>query len=177
MTPTLPAPAPHRTSRPDLPRREPPSRIQRAQRRLAGWLAQYSVPALRVSLGLVILGFGVLKFIPGASPVESLVVATTEALTFGIVGGTTAMVVTAALETFIGLTLLSGRLLRVGLMAMAGWLIGIMTPVLLFPAEMFPGGLPTLAAQYVLKDIVLATAGLVVAARALGARFTGPGAA
>jgi uncharacterized membrane protein YkgB len=36
---------------------------------------------------------------------------------------------------------------------------------------MFPGA-PTLEAQYVIKDIVLVAAGLVIAARALGARLT-----
>ena len=50
--------------------------------RLAQWLARHSITALRISLGLVIAGFGALRFIPGASPAESLVMHTTEALTF-----------------------------------------------------------------------------------------------
>jgi hypothetical protein len=58
-----------------------------------------------------------------------------------------------------------------GLVAMAGWLVGIMAPVVLFPADMFPGFFPTLEAQYVLKDVVLAAAAAVVAAKALGARY------
>lgn len=41
-----------------------------------------------------------------------------------------------------------------------------MSPLVLFPADLFAGG-PTLEAQYTLKDIVLAV-GLVVAAKALG---------
>jgi hypothetical protein len=61
--------------------------------------------------------------------------------------------------------------MRAGLVVMAGWLAGIMAPVVLFPTEMFPGGLPTLAAQYVLKDIILIAAAAVVAAQALGARM------
>ncbi len=47
------------------------------------------------------------------------------ALTFGAVTGTTAVVLTAVLETFLGLTLLTGHGLRVGLVVMAGWLGGI----------------------------------------------------
>ena len=65
--------------------------------RLAQWLAQHSITALRISVGLVIAGFGALKFIPGASPAEALVMQTTEALTFGVVSGTTAVVITAVL--------------------------------------------------------------------------------
>jgi putative oxidoreductase len=139
--------------------------------RFAQWLAQHSITALRISLGLVIAGFGALKFIPGASPAEALVMQTTEALTFGVVSGTTAVVITAVLETFLGLVLLTGRGLRLGLVVMAGWLVAIMAPVVLFPGEMFPGGFPTLAAQYVLKDLILAAAWAVVAAHVLGARL------
>jgi hypothetical protein len=138
---------------------------------VASWLAAHSVTALRISLGLVILGFGVLKYFPGASPAEPLVMRTVDALTFGLVSGTPAVVTTAALETLIGLTLITGIGLRVGLLALAGALLGWMSPLLLFPGDLFPGGLPTLEAQYVLKDLVLGAAAAVVAARALGARY------
>jgi len=40
----------------------------------------------------------------------------------------------------------------------------------LFFGDLFPGA-PTLEAQYVLKDVVLVAAALVVTARALGARL------
>ena len=153
---------------------EPLDGLRRARQALVVWLAAYSVAALRLSLGLVITGFGVLKFVPGASPAEGLVMQTTEALTFGLVGGTTAVVATAVLETMIGLSLLTGRLLGPAMVAMAGWLVGILMPVVLFPAEMFPGGLPTLAAQYVLKDVVLVAAATVVTAGVLGARLVAP---
>ena len=139
--------------------------------RFAQWLARHSITALRISLGLVIAGFGALKFIPGASPAEALVMQTTEALTFGILSGTTAVVITAVLETVLGLILLTGYGLRLGLVVMAGWLGAILAPVVLFPGEMFPDGFPTLAAQYVLKDLILAAAWAVVAAQALGARL------
>ena len=46
-----------------------------------------------------------------------------------------------------------------------------MSPLLLFPGDLFPGGLPTLEAQYVFKDLVLGAAGAVVAARVPGARY------
>jgi putative oxidoreductase len=139
--------------------------------RIAETLTAHSIDWLRISLGLVILGFGALKYFPGASPAEDLVQRTTDVLTFGIVNGTAASVGTALLETFIGLSLLTGVGLRLGLAAMAGWLVGIMTPVVLFAGDMFPDGLPTLEAQYVLKDVILAAAAAVVAARVLGARY------
>ncbi|NUT31847.1 MAG: DoxX family protein [Hamadaea sp.] len=138
--------------------------------RAAAWLARYSIDLLRVSLGLVFLGFGALKFIPGASPAEALVMRTLDTLTFGVLSGQTAVVVTAVAECFIGVTLVSGRLLRTGLAVLGVSLIGIMSPLVLFFGDLFPGT-PTIEAQYVVKDIVLAAAGLVVAAKAAGARL------
>ena len=61
--------------------------------------------------------------------------------------------------------------LRAGLVVMAGSMVGIMSPLVLFFGDPFPGLVPTLEAQYLLKDIVLVAAGAVVAAHALGARY------
>jgi putative oxidoreductase len=145
-------------------------RIDVVVTRTAQFLARWSVPALRVSLGLVFLGFGLLKFVPGGSPAESIAARTVETLTFGIVGGPTAVFAVAALETFIGLTLVTGRLLRVGLLALAVAMVGILSPVALFADELFGDGV-TLLGQYVLKDVVLVAGAAVVAAVALGARL------
>lgn len=73
-------PRPHR-------RRPSPARMDLAAARdtAAGWLARHSIDILRVNLGLVFLGFGVLKFVPGLSPAEGLVVRTIDALTLGLV--------------------------------------------------------------------------------------------
>lgn len=137
---------------------------------LTAWLAKHSIGILRVSLGLVFLGFGVLKFFPDASPAQALVERTLDALTFGVVSGETALLVTAVAECFIGITLVTGKFVKAGLVVLAGSLVGIMSPLVLFFGDLFPGA-PTLEAQYVFKDIVLAAAGLVIAAKTLGARF------
>ncbi|NIK59037.1 DoxX family protein [Kribbella shirazensis] len=134
--------------------------------RIADWLGRSSVDILRISLGLIFFGFGVLKFFPGASPAEALVMRTIDTLTLGVVEGRTAVLVTAALECFIGLTLITGRLLRTGLLVLGFSLLGILSPLVLFFGDLFPGT-PTLEAQYVLKDVVLAAAALVIAAKAL----------
>jgi hypothetical protein len=124
---------------------------------------------------LVLLGFGALKFVPGASPAEGLVMRTVDRLTGGIVSGTGAVVTTAAVESLIGLSLITGIGLRLALVALAGSLVGFMSPIVLFFPDMFPDGTPTLQAQYILKDIILAAACAVVAARALGARYVTDG--
>ena len=83
-------------------------------------LARHSITALRISLGLVFLGFGVLKFFPGMSPAAELAERTIGTLTFGLVGPTAALLLTAIMETVIGLTLVTGLFLRTGLVILAG---------------------------------------------------------
>jgi putative oxidoreductase len=146
------------------------SLVERARRRLAGWLAKRSIDVLRVSVGLVFLGFGALKFFPGVSPAQDLAIRTLEKLSLGVLSGGAALLTVAIAECFVGITLVTGKLLRAGLVVLAGSMVGILSPLVLFFTDLFPGA-PTLEAQYVLKDIVLVAAALVIAARALGARL------
>lgn len=145
------------------PLKPPPRARTTVSQRVAAWLADHSVVGLRISLGLVFLTFGALKFIPGASPAQDLAIRTVDTLSLGLVSGQAALLLTAVAETVIGLTLVTGRFVRVGLAVLAASMVGIMSPLVLFFSELVPGA-PTLAAQYVFKDIVLVAAGLVVAA-------------
>ena len=144
-----------------------------AEQQLAQWLATHSVTALRVSLGLVFLAFGVFKFFPGLSPAESLAGQTFSILTFGLIPDRVGLLMIAALETTIGLLLLTGLWTRVALGLLVIQLGGILSPLVLLPSEMFRADAvaPTLAGQYVFKDIILVAAAMVVGARALGARM------
>jgi uncharacterized membrane protein YphA (DoxX/SURF4 family) len=148
-------------------------RFERLDSNINEWLVAHSIAILRVCLGLVFVGFGVLKFFPGISPIESLATRTTEILTFGLFTGQNAMNFVAGLECIIGVCFLTGRFLRVGVWLMAAQMAGAMAPVLLFPAELFsgPGHAPSLAAQYILKDIILIAAGMVIASTWTGARI------
>ncbi len=130
---------------------------------------------LRISLGAVFLGFGVLKYLPGVSPAQDLAVTTTRLLTFGLIPDSVALVLVATLECVIGVLLLSGRWLRVALGLLAVELVGILSPVALLPARLFagPGHGPTLEGQYVLKDVILAAAVLVIAVTVQGGRLVG----
>jgi putative oxidoreductase len=135
------------------------------ERRAAIWLTRYSSVLLRISMGLVFFGFGVLKFFPGVSPAEGIAVETVERLTFGVLPEPLALFIVAALETTIGILLLTGWLPRAALALLAFQLVGILSPLLLLTGELFagPGGAPTLEGQYVLKDVILAAATLVIA--------------
>lgn len=145
--------------------------LSRAVDQLSAVLAAHSITVLRVSLGLVFLLFASVKFVSGASPAEELAVATVGKLTFGMIAGSSALLFTAITEAVIGVTLLTGRFVKVGLVVLAGAMVGIMSPLVLFPDQMWAGNGPTLTGQYVFKDVVLVAGALVVAAHALGARL------
>ena len=144
--------------------------VDRYVAKLHSWLEAHSVSILRVNLGIVFLVFGALKYFPGYSPAAKIAAMTLDKLTLGIIHGHTAVIVTAITETVIGLTLVTGRFLRLGLLVLAGAMVGIMSPLALFTGDLFPHG-PSLMGQYVIKDIVLVAAGLVVATQALGSRM------
>ena len=140
--------------------------------RLARWLARHSITLLRMSLGVIFLGFGVLKFVPGLSPAEPLAADTMQILTLGLLPERIGVLIVAALESTIGFLLLTGLLMRSALALLAVEMVGIMSPLVLLPGAMFEENLaPTLAGQYVIKDIIIGAAGLVIAAQRLGARL------
>jgi uncharacterized membrane protein YkgB len=150
--------------------------LERAGARAIDWVARHSVDLLRLSLGAVFLGFGALKFVPGLSPAAGLAGTTFAELTFGLVPEGVGVVVVAVLETAIGLSLLTGRLLRLGLALLGVAMVGILSPLVLLPEALFRGALyaPTLTGQYVLKDVVLLAAALAIAASVLSRRPLGP---
>ena len=140
----------------------------RAEAAVKTSLQRWSIPALRIALGAVFLVFGALKFFPGVSLVEALVSRTWEKLTFGLVSGQAALVATAVIEVAAGALLIAGGMFaRVGLVVLALAFVGILSPIVLLPAEVFGPVGPTLTGQYIFKNVVLIAAALVVASRVL----------
>lgn len=141
--------------------------------RLHRWLVRHSVALLRIALGGVFLGFGVLKFFPGVSPAAALAEQTFGILTFGLVPAAVARVLIAILECAIGLCFITGKGLRVGVWLLGLQLLGALSPLLLLAGELFSGPhrAPSLEGQYVIKDVVLVAAGMVIAATVRGGRL------
>lgn len=131
-------------------------------------LVRHSITVLRWSVGLVFLGFGLLKYFPGVSPAERLATDTTDVLFLGLIPPEGAIYIVATMECFIGICFLigTGALMRVAIWVLAAQFVGILSPLLIAPERLFSGpyGAPTLEGQYVLKDIILVAAGMVIAA-------------
>ena len=151
----------------------PGSRLDRLDRRITSLLARSAVPVLRVALGIVFLWFGALKFFPGLSPAQDLAARTIELLTLGIVGPAVSVPLLAGWESLIGIGLLTGRFLRATLLLLAVQMVGTMTPLVLFPAETFTRFpiAPTLEGQYIIKNLVLIGAAMVVGATVRGGQL------
>jgi uncharacterized membrane protein YphA (DoxX/SURF4 family) len=141
--------------------------------RIARWLADHSLNFLRLGMGVVFLWFGVLKFFPDLSPATDLAVRTIGALTFGLIPENISLVLLATLETAIGLGFLTGRYMRLTLALLIFQMAGTLTPLVLFPGEVF--GLfpyaPTLEGQFIIKNLVLIGAGLVIGSTVRGGRI------
>jgi len=160
----------HRSFSADSRRTSWRGRYDRLDRAITGWLARAGINILRLGLGLVFLWFGVLKFFPGLSPAQDLATRTIEHLTLGAVGPGVSLPILAAWESLIGLGLLSGRFIRATLFLLAVQMLGAATPLVLFPAETFSQFpfTPTLEGQYIIKNVVLVGAAMVIGATVRG---------
>jgi uncharacterized membrane protein YphA (DoxX/SURF4 family) len=138
--------------------------------RITEWMAQYGVLLLRISVGAVFFWFGFLKFFPGLSPAEGLAARTIETLSLGVIQPELSLPVLAAWESLIGLGLITGKFMRGTLLLLALQMIGTVTPMFIFPQEtwqVFPIS-PTLEGQYIIKNLVLVSAAIVIGATVRG---------
>ena len=142
--------------------------------RITHWMANHGMRLLRVSLGVVFLWFGALKFFPGLSPASDLAARTIYALSFGTVPAQVSVPLLAAWECVIGLGLIIGVYMRATLFLLALQMAGTLTPLLLFPSEVFTRVpyAPTLEGQYIIKNAVLISAAIVLGATVRGGRLT-----
>jgi uncharacterized membrane protein YphA (DoxX/SURF4 family) len=148
--------------------------LDRIDQQITTWMAYHSLTVLRIGMGVVFLWFGLLKFFPGLSPAHDLAARTILALSFGLIGPAISLPVLALWESLIGLGLMSGRWMRATLLLLALQMVGTITPVILFPHEVFTliPLVPTLEGQYIIKNIVLISAALVLGATVRGGKLT-----
>jgi uncharacterized membrane protein YkgB len=146
--------------------------FDRVDMAISSWMGRHGIGLLRISLGIVFLWFGVLKFFPNASPAERLAGDTIAALTGGHVGASWSMPILASWECLIGLGLLTGIAKRATLLLMFVQMAGTLTPLVLFPHVTFAvvPFVPTLEGQYIIKNLVLISAGIVIGATVRGER-------
>ena len=147
-----------------------PTWFDRIDAQITRWMAKHGVRLLRISLGVVFFWFGFLKFFPGMSPAQDLASRTIEILSFGKVPAWVSINVLAVWESAIGLGLLFGVAMRATLALLFVQMLGTVMPLFFFPHEAFSHFpyAPTLEGQYIIKNIVLVSAGIVIGATVRG---------
>lgn len=147
-------------------------RYTEVEDKILSWMGRYGIMLLRISMGIVFFWFGFLKFFPGLSPAQDLAIRTIEKMTFGMIPSEVSIIILAAWECLIGLGFLSGKFLRATLFLLFLQMLGAITPLFFFPQDAFTAipYAPTLEGQYIIKNLVLISGGLVIGGTLRGAK-------
>ncbi|MGM0497435.1 MAG: DUF417 family protein [Bacteroidota bacterium] len=141
--------------------------------KLTNWMSKYGILLLRISIGIVFLWFGFLKFFPGVSAAEGIAVKTINIITFDLLSSRTILIILAIWESIIGIGLILRVYLREVLLLLFLQMLGTFAPLFFFPAEVFneiPYA-PTLEGQYIIKNIVIVSAAIVIGATVRGGKL------
>ena len=137
--------------------------IDRLDRRITDAMRRWGLPALRVSLGIIFIWFGLLKPL-GISPAEALVLSTVDWMP--LFASETWLDIIGWWEVIIGITFLFRATIRVAVALLFLQMVGTFMPLVLLPEVTFqegriPYGL-TVEGQYIVKNLVIISAALVL---------------
>jgi uncharacterized membrane protein YphA (DoxX/SURF4 family) len=143
---------------------------QRIEGKILDWMAVNGILLLRLSIGIIFFWFGFQKFFPGVSSAEDLATRTIDVLSFGIVKAPYSMPILATWEVLIGLGFLTGKYLRLTVILLYAQMAGTILPLFVFPDETFYviPFIPTIEGQYIIKNIIIITASMVILAHNRG---------
>ena len=147
--------------------------LNRTDIAITRWMAQNGLFLLRVSIGIIFFWFGFLKYFEGLSPAEDIAVNTIDVLTFHLFSEKLILYGLATLEVLIGVGLVFKLFLRETLLLLYIQMVGTFMPVFLFPEavfNVFPHSL-TLEGQYIIKNLVVLSAGIVLGATVRGGKL------
>lgn len=137
--------------------------IEHVDSKLISFSNRFAVGAAQVGLAVIFLWFGILKLV-GVSSVHDLIITLTNTLAPNL-NGESVLIGLGVLEILIALTIIDRQLLRLSILFLVIHLILVSLPLFVLPELTWNGFLiPTLTGQYILKNILIATSGMVVLA-------------
>lgn len=140
-----------------------PDQLNALDEGIAGFMRTVGTLALRISLAIIFVWFGLLKPL-GLSPAAPLVLATVEWMPF--FSPPQWLHVIGWWEVLIGLTFLSRRTVRLAIALLAMQMVGTLLPLFILPEITFQPGrvpyAPTMEGQYIIKNLLIISAALVV---------------
>jgi uncharacterized membrane protein YphA (DoxX/SURF4 family) len=142
------------------------NKFEKFENTVIDWMAVNGIYLLRISIGIIFFWFGFQKFFPGISSAEDLATRTIDVLSFGIVQAPYSMPILATWETLIGLGFLTGKFFRTTIILLYLQMAGTIFPLFVFPDETFymVPWVPTIEGQYIIKNIIILSAALVILA-------------
>ena len=140
-----------------------PTALDALDRRLDQLMRRWGIPALRTSLAVIFIWFGILKPL-GLSPAAPMVLATVAWLPAG--DARLWLDLIGWWEVLIGVTFLFRGTVRLAIALLALQMIGTFLPLVILPGVTFQPGrfpyAPTMEGQYVIKNLLIISAALVV---------------
>ena len=136
--------------------------IKNLDKSLIRIMRTYNKPALRISLAIIFIWFGVLKPL-GLSPAEGLLKQTVSWLPLG--KPDTWLNIIGFWEILIGLFFLFKKTYRIAITLLFSQMIGTFMPLVFLPEITFQNGNPlllTMEGQYIIKNILIISAALVL---------------
>lgn len=130
---------------------------------IANFMNTWGIAALRVSLAIIFVWFGILKPL-GTSAAHELVLATVSWMPFLAAEQWVSLI--GWWEVVIGLLFLHRSTIRVAIALLALQMAGTFLPLVLLPEVTFQAGkipyAPTIEGQYIIKNLLIISAALVV---------------
>lgn len=132
-------------------------------RQIATFMRRWGTAALRFSLAVIFIWFGILKPL-GFSPAAPLVLLSVDWMP--ILTPDAWLSVIGWWEVMIGVTFLFRKTIRIAIALLAMQMVGTLLPLLILPEVTFqPGGvplMPTIEGQYIIKNLLIISAALVI---------------
>lgn len=125
---------------------------------------QNTIKLMRLSLGMIFVWYGMLKFFPTLSPAEDLAIKTIDIMFFHLIDGSLSIKLLAILEVAIGIGFLSGYYTKLVTIIFLGHMLCTFAPLFILPELSFTHA-PyafTLVGQYIVKNIVFILVGVMI---------------
>lgn len=125
---------------------------------------QNTIKLMRLSLGIIFVWYGMLKFFPTLSPAEDLAIKTIDIMFFHLIDGSLSIKLLAILEVAIGIGFLSGYYTKLVTIIFLGHMLCTFAPLFILPKLSFTHA-PyafTLVGQYIVKNIVFILVGVMI---------------
>lgn len=125
---------------------------------------QNTIKLMRLSLGIIFVWYGMLKFFPTLSPAEDLAIKTIDIMFFHLIDGSLSIKLLAILEVAIGIGFLSGYYTKLVTIIFLCHMLCTFAPLFILPELSFTHA-PyafTLVGQYIVKNIVFILVGVMI---------------